>query len=113
MLSLASCADAILLSLWRHVLGDLHTHIALAQTCRRLRELYDGDDSLWQAACFAAGYGRPLRRETSLDASGAMSHITYRQMARLLVNHAVVCEIRSCSKANACFGECLPLKCLD
>ncbi|OSC96900.1 hypothetical protein PYCCODRAFT_1399616, partial [Trametes coccinea BRFM310] len=105
MLSLAACPDAILLRLWRHVLGDLHTHIALAQTCRRLRDLYHGDDSLWQAACFAAGYGRPLRRTASPNPSDALSYITYKQMARLLVNHAAVCEIRSCSKANACFAE--------
>ncbi|KAI8989235.1 hypothetical protein BD414DRAFT_415396 [Trametes punicea] len=103
--SLSACSDAILLNLWRHVLGDLHTHIALAQTCKRFRELYNRDDALWQAACFSAGFGRPLRRGRSLDAVSTVPRFSYRKLATLLVTHAAICEIRSCAKANACFAH--------
>ncbi|KAI0363763.1 hypothetical protein BV20DRAFT_86461 [Pilatotrama ljubarskyi] len=105
MVSLSSCADAVLLNIWQHLLGDLPTHLALTQTCRRLRELYERDDKIWQSACFTAGFGRPLRKTLPPTVPGAVSELSYRRLARLLVNHAAVCEIRSCTKANACFAE--------
>lgn len=101
MLSLPSCPDAVLLNVWHHLLGDLPALIALAQTCRRLRVLTENDDDIWQSACFVAGFGWPIRREGPLQARD----MTYRRLARLIVKHTSICEIRSCTKANACFGE--------
>ncbi|KAI0819358.1 hypothetical protein BC628DRAFT_1035560 [Trametes gibbosa] len=100
MLSLPSCPDAVLLNVWHHLLGDLPTLIALAQTCRRLRALSEGDDDIWQSACFVAGFGWPIRRECP-----PARDMSYRRLARLIVKHTSICEIRSCTKANACFVE--------
>ncbi|KAI0760881.1 hypothetical protein BD413DRAFT_253623 [Trametes elegans] len=105
MLSLSSLTDAILLNVWQHVLGDLPTHIALSQTCRRLREVFERDDAIWQSACFTAGFGRPLRKPTPPDTPDAIRRLSYRNLARMLVSHTVVCEIGSCTKANGCFAE--------
>ena len=100
MLSLPSCPDAVLRNVWHHLLGDLPALIALEQTCRRLRALTEQDDDIWQSACFVAGYGRPMRRE-----GPPVRDMSYRRLARLIVNHTAICEIRSCAKANASFGE--------
>ncbi|KAI0634421.1 hypothetical protein C8Q77DRAFT_753033 [Trametes polyzona] len=100
MLSLSSTPEAILLNVWHHLLGDLPTLIALAQTCRRLRELSQRDDAIWQSACFVAGFGRPLRRGPP-----SVPEMSYRRLAGLVVQHASVCEIRSCTKANACYAD--------
>lgn len=108
MLSLSSCPDAILINVWHHLLGDLHTFIALAQTCRRLRQLSEQDDNIWQSACFVSGFGRPLRR-----GNAPARDMPYRRLARSIVSHGAVCEIRSCIKANACFGEQFPSSSLE
>ncbi|KAI0672028.1 hypothetical protein C8Q78DRAFT_1068687 [Trametes maxima] len=103
MLSFSSCPDAVLLNVWQHLLGDLPTHIALAQTCRRLRHLYERDDAVWQSVCFTAGFGRPLRRIPLSHQPGAV--VSFKQLAHTLVGHASICEIKSCSKANLCFAD--------
>ena len=101
MPTLLSLHDAVLLRVWEHLLGDLPTHVALAQTSRRLRAVYCKSDEAWQAACFSAGFGRPLRRLTgAIDLSWS-----WRWLACVLVKHSRICEIGSCIRANACFGE--------
>ncbi|EIW52033.1 uncharacterized protein TRAVEDRAFT_40786 [Trametes versicolor FP-101664 SS1] len=100
MLSLSACPDAILINVWHHLLGDLHTFIAFAQTCRRLRHLSEQDDNIWRSACFVSGFGRPLRR-----GNAPARDMPYRRLARSIVSHGAVCEIRSCIKANACFAD--------
>ncbi|THH28716.1 hypothetical protein EUX98_g5471 [Antrodiella citrinella] len=91
----------ILLCFRNSITADLHTHIALSQTCRRLSHLYIHDDEFWQFVCFGAGFGRPLRR-------GGVEFgniLTWRRLAHVLVNHASHCEIRSCREANAELAE--------
>lgn len=91
-----------------HFLGcNLATHIALSQTCRRLRDLYHHPDSetFWQYACFRAGFGRPKRRQALEDLA---EEFPWRKLARILVNHELHCEITTCRNANACFGAYLP-----
>ncbi|KAI0767712.1 hypothetical protein C8Q74DRAFT_1281951 [Fomes fomentarius] len=101
MLTFLSLSDAVLVRIWEHLLGDLHTHLALAQISRRARVVYCKDDEIWQAACFSAGFGRPLRRSTdAID-----HHWSWRGLASLLVKHSRICEIGSCIRANACFAE--------
>ncbi|OBZ76219.1 hypothetical protein A0H81_03005 [Grifola frondosa] len=99
---LASLSDAICLEIHMQLSGDLAAQIALSQTCRRLYELYGKDSALWQAACFGAGFGRPLKRIHASDETGDLS---WRSIAHLLVQHALICEIRSCSHVNASFAE--------
>lgn len=36
----------------------------------------------------------------------AIQQLTWRELAYILVKHALHCEIRSCKDANACFGTC-------
>lgn len=85
-----------------HLRDDLAAHVALSQTCRQVRRLYD-DDGLWQRLCFRAGFGRPLRRSKR---GGSAPHLSWRQLAFLLVKHAGACEINTCRAANSCFGTC-------
>ena len=87
---------------------SLSTHIALSRTCRRLRSLYDfvcdeAEDSFWQSACTAAGFGRPLRRE-SANTPHDEPLPTWRQLALLVVAHHDLCEVRSCKDASAWLG---------
>ena len=107
MRTLLSLPDPPLFNVWDYLLGDLPAHVSLSQTCRRFRELYGKDDAKWQAALFCAGFGLPLRRMTMGHGTGAVDDLTWRRLACLLVGHATVCEIGSCMRANACFGECL------
>ncbi|OCH85901.1 hypothetical protein OBBRIDRAFT_273506 [Obba rivulosa] len=109
-----SLRDEILLRLWYYLLPDLSAHVAIAQTCRRLRRVY-ADDNLWRTACFSAGYGRPLVRRAALRQSSAgTAHSIYgtsrdkpswKSIAHMLVAHPSTCEIRSCTQANVCFAE--------
>ena len=101
---LAALSDGILLHV-RDIIGsDLAAHVALSQTCRRLRDLYlHGDsDAFWQYACFKAGFGRPKRRRVHGHSAPEPS---WRGIALMLVKHAEHCEIKSCRAANACFGK--------
>ena len=102
MPSLVSLSDPALARLWEHLLGDLPTHVALTQTCRRLRAVYCQEDDRWRAACFVAGFGRPLR---AIEAVSLSDELSWRGLACIIVKHADKCEISSCIKANACFGE--------
>ncbi|EKM57270.1 uncharacterized protein PHACADRAFT_254952 [Phanerochaete carnosa HHB-10118-sp] len=79
--------------------GDLLAHISFSQTSRRLRRLYE-DGTLWQTACFKAGFGRPKRRVVMGE---AMQELSWRELAYILVRHASDCEIKTCKAANACF----------
>ncbi len=99
--------DPPLFNVWEHLLGDLPAHVSFSQTCRRFRELYGKDDAKWQAALFCAGFGLPLRQMATARATGGMDGLTWRRLACLLVGHTTVCEIGSCMRANACFGESL------
>ena len=105
MPSLPDLPAPALLSLWEHVLGDLPTHVALAQTCRPLRAAYEREDDWWRAACFVAGFGRPQRTIAITSASPAADDMSWKSLACVLVQHAAICEIGSCIRANACFGE--------
>ncbi|TBU57611.1 hypothetical protein BD310DRAFT_949327 [Dichomitus squalens] len=105
MPALLSLTDAPLFNIWEHLLGDLPAHVSLSHTCQRLREVYSKDDSKWQAALFSAGYGLPLRRMTPIDGAGAVSGLSWRRLAVCLVGHAAICEIGSCTRANACFAQ--------
>ncbi|TFK89409.1 hypothetical protein K466DRAFT_584647 [Polyporus arcularius HHB13444] len=102
MILSASISDALFITLWDHVLGDLPTHVALAQTSKRLRTVYTLDDEIWRAACFVAGFGRPLHRS---NGAGAVHGWSWRRLAHILVRHSEKCEIGSCVKANTCFAE--------
>ena len=113
MLNLLSLTDSPLFNVWEHILGDLPTHVSLSQTCRRLRDVYSKDDSKWQAALFSAGYGFPIRRMTTDGGAGAISDLSWRRLACILVRHGAVCEIGSCTRANACFGEYTFSLCVD
>ena len=108
MLSLDSLSDAVILNIRDALGGDLAAHIALSQTCRRLRDVYrDNDpDAFWQFACYRAGFGRPRRRQATGDGGGAGGP-SWKDIALTLVNHALHCEIRTCRAANAFFGKYL------
>ena len=102
MPTLPYLTDAALLNVWEHLLGDLPAHVALAQTCSRLRAVYDTDDDRWRAACFVAGFGRPQR---AIEGAGLADDLSWKTLACIIVKHAALCEIGSCIRANACFGE--------
>lgn len=105
MSPLLSLSDAILAHLRDVLLTDLHASINLSQTCRRLRHFFLEDDEIWRAACFLAGFGRPLKRNVAEFEQDAGESITWRAIAHLVVRHPSVCEIRSCMEANACFSK--------
>jgi len=90
----------------------LHAHLALSQTCRRLRDVYtfstrESDDLFWKRTCAIAGYGRPMRREYPQTLPGVIIHdtptpevYTWKQIAHIVTAHKRVCEIRSCRNAS-------------
>ena len=90
----------------------LVAHLALSQTCRRLRDVYtfssrECDDLFWKRACAIAGYGRPMRREYPQSLPGAILHdtptpevFTWRQIAHIVTSHNRVCDIRSCRNSS-------------
>ena len=87
---------------------SLSAHIALSRTCRTLRSLYgfvcdEAEDAFWQAAGSSAGFGRPLRRESS-GTPHDEALPSWRQIALLIVAHHDLCEIRSCKDASAWLG---------
>ncbi len=95
----------------------LLAHLALSQTCRRLRGIYtlstpESEDLFWKRACIMAGYGRPMRREypqalpgfTPPDSSSP-EVLSWKQIALLVTAHKRVCEIRSCRNASCWPGE--------
>lgn len=96
--TLDSLSDSILLKIRFFLLGDINSHVALARTCRRLRDLYKDDDEFWQIVCFSAGFGRPLRRGNPGE------QLTWREVAHTLSGHSLKCEIRSCRDAHLYFG---------
>lgn len=96
----------------------LFAHLALSQTCRRLRGMYmlstpESEDMFWKRACVMAGYGRPMRREypqalpgfTPTDAPPPPEVLSWKQIALLVTAHKRVCEIRSCKNASCWPGE--------
>lgn len=93
-----SLSDEILLYL-RTIISSLPSHVALAQCCKRLRELYSKDDTFWQFACFSSGFGRPRTRR------GLGARLSWREIAHLLASHQTKCQINSCRDANGCFEE--------
>ncbi|KAH9934552.1 uncharacterized protein BXZ73DRAFT_100743 [Epithele typhae] len=102
MPSLSSLSDVALHAVWAHLLGDLHAHVAVAQTCRRLRDFCNRHDDLWRAACFTAGFGRPQRSPVAFADEEPPS---WKALACAIVKHASDCEIGSCMRANACFAQ--------
>lgn len=102
MFAFSSLSGNVLARIRDQLGGDLAAHIHFSQTCRKTRRLYE-EEAAWQAACFKAGFGRPRRRTM---AGQAIQQLTWRELAYILVKHALRCEIRSCKDANACFGAC-------
>ncbi|KAL4253210.1 hypothetical protein ABKN59_004726 [Abortiporus biennis] len=90
--------DQLLLYLRNTFLCELSVHVALSQTCRRLRDLYSKDDAFWQLACFSAGFGCPRRPQST-------EPLTWRLLSMILSAHPKKCEIKSCKDANACFAN--------
>jgi len=90
----------------------LFAHLALSQTCRRLRGIYtlstpESEDLFWKRACVMAGYGRPMRREYPLALPGftppdtpTPALLSWKQIALLVTAHKRLCEIRSCRNAS-------------
>lgn len=90
----------------------LFAHLALSQTCRRLRGIYmlstpESENMFWKRACVMAGYGRPMRREYPQALPGfnppditPPDVLTWKQIALLVTAHKRVCEIRSCRNAS-------------
>ncbi|KAI0078072.1 hypothetical protein K474DRAFT_1660920 [Panus rudis PR-1116 ss-1] len=96
---LGGLSDEIFSCIHQIIGGDLSTHVALSQTCRRLRELYSKDDRIWQLACFSAGFGRPKKRGNPSEP------LLWREIALILAIHTRRCQIYSCINANECFAE--------
>ncbi|GJE93113.1 hypothetical protein PsYK624_092720 [Phanerochaete sordida] len=101
MAGLDTLSDSVLAHICNKLGFDLVAHISFSQTSRRIRRLYE-DDTLWQSACFKAGFGRPRRR---LATGQAIQNLSWREVASLLVKHASKCEIKTCKAANACFAQ--------
>lgn len=95
--------DVVLDRIRVSVAGNIASHIALSQTCRRWRDLYR-EDSCWQFACFKAGFGRPRRRRLVTADGDFGAGPKWRELAYLLVAHPDRCEIKSCKDANGYFG---------
>ncbi|KAA1475346.1 hypothetical protein DENSPDRAFT_873962 [Dentipellis sp. KUC8613] len=79
-------------------LPALAAHLALAQTARALAALYAfpspaAEHRFWRAACARAGLGRPLVRARDAPVP------SWKDIARRVVAHRRVCEIRSCRDA--------------
>lgn len=104
MMFLDRLTDAVILNIRDAVAGDLAAHVALSQTCRRLRDVYRNNDPevFWQFACYRAAFGKPIRRHPPGDGADGPS---WKDIALALVNHALHCEIKSCRSANAYFGK--------
>ena len=100
---LSSLPDVVLDRIRISVAGNIVSHIALSQTCRRWRDVYL-EDSCWQFACFKAGFGRPRRRDIFPLQGGPGGGLKWRELAYLLVRHPGRCEIKSCKDANGYFG---------
>jgi hypothetical protein len=95
----------------------LFAHLALSQTCRRLRGIYmlstpESENMFWKRACVMAGYGRPMRREYPQALPGFTPPdipppevLSWKQIALLVTAHKRVCEIRSCRNASCWPGE--------
>ncbi|KAI0689331.1 hypothetical protein BC835DRAFT_1418580 [Cytidiella melzeri] len=102
--SFTSLPDKILGCIRVSVAGHIASHIALSQTCRRWRDVYQ-EESCWQFACFKAGFGRPRRRRRYSAAGSHEGALRWRELAYLLVSHADQCEINSCKDANRHFAR--------
>ena len=100
-----SLPDSVLLRVQQLLLGDIRSHVTLAKTCSKLRNLYN-DDEVWRRVCFGAGFGRPLVR------GDPVNQPAWRRIAHILLNHPVRCEIRSCKDAHLDFGASPPFSVL-
>ncbi|KAI0797333.1 hypothetical protein BC629DRAFT_1592375 [Irpex lacteus] len=96
--------DVVLDRIRVSVAGNIASHIALSQTCRRWRDLYR-EDSCWQFACFKAGFGRPRPRRVVTADGDFGAGPKWRDLAYLLVAHPDRCEIKSCKDANGYFAR--------